>query len=97
MTIQRLLDARNDINGRLIVMHDITRRKQAEDERERLIKELQAALTQVKTLSGLLPICSSCKKIRDDQGYWHHVETYVREHSGAEFSHSICPDCMEKL
>ena len=97
LTIQRLLDARNDINGRLIVMHDVTRRKQAEDERERLIKELQAALTQVKTLSGLLPICSSCKKIRDDQGYWHHVETYVREHSGAEFSHSICPDCMEKL
>lgn len=77
--------------------HDITYRQQAEAERERLIGELQTALVEVKQLSGLLPICSSCKKIRDDQGYWQQVEVYIQEHSEAEFSHGICPDCMKKL
>lgn len=62
-----------------------------------LIGRLQDALQQVKTLSGLLPICSSCKKIRNDQGYWQQLEGYIREHTEAEFSHSICPECMEKL
>ena len=71
-------------------------RKQDEAEREQLIRELQNALTQVKTLSGLLPICSGCKKIRDDQGYWNRIETYISEHSGAQFSHGICPDCAKK-
>jgi len=59
--------------------------------------ELQEALTEVKKLSGFLPICAACKKIRDDQGYWKQVETYIEEHSEAEFSHSICPDCTESL
>lgn len=59
--------------------------------------ELQAALEQVKQLSGMLPICASCKKIRDDAGYWHDVAVYIREHSEAEFSHGMCPDCMENL
>jgi AmiR/NasT family two-component response regulator len=59
--------------------------------------ELQEALAKVKTLSGLLPICASCKKIRDDQGYWHQVEVYIRDHSEADFSHGICPDCKKKL
>ena len=72
-------------------------RKQNQAERESLIEELQQALAQVKTLSGLLPICSGCKKIRDDQGYWNRIETYISEHSGARFSHSICPDCAKKL
>jgi AmiR/NasT family two-component response regulator len=58
---------------------------------------LQAALTQIKTLSGLLPICSNCKKIRDDEGYWQQVEIYIAEHSEAEFSHGLCPDCMQEL
>jgi hypothetical protein len=58
---------------------------------------LREALSQVKTLSGLIPICASCKKIRDDKGYWNHLETFIQEHSGAEFSHGICPDCMKKL
>ena len=71
-------------------------RKQAESEREQLIAELQGALAQVKTLSGLLPICSGCKKIRDDQGYWNRIETYISEHSDAQFSHGICPDCAKK-
>ena len=72
-------------------------RVRAEAEREKLIAELQEALSQVKQLSGLLPICASCKKIRNDQGYWEDVEVYVRDHSEAQFSHSICPECMKKL
>jgi len=72
-------------------------RKQAEVERERLIGELQGALAKVKTLKGLIPICSSCKKIRDDQGYWTQLETYLKEHSDAEFSHGLCLDCVRKL
>ncbi|MBW1859464.1 MAG: PAS domain-containing protein [Deltaproteobacteria bacterium] len=76
---------------------DITERKRAEEERERLIGQLQAALAKVKTLSGLLPLCSSCKRIRDDQGYWQQIEAYIRDHSEAEFSHSLCPECAKKL
>ena len=69
----------------------------AERERELVIAKLREALEQVKALSGILPICSSCKKIRDDQGYWQQVESYIRGHSEAEFSHGICPECVEKL
>ena len=60
-------------------------------------QELQEALAKVRTLRGLLPICASCKKIRNDQGYWQQVEVYVRDHSEAEFSHCLCPDCARKL
>lgn len=70
--------------------------KKAEVEKENLITQLQEALSNVKTLSGLLPICSSCKKIRDDQGYWKQLESYISEHSEALFSHSYCPECAEK-
>jgi len=59
--------------------------------------ELQKALSEIKTLSGLLPICASCKKIRDDRGYWNQIELYIRDHTEAEFSHSLCPICAEKL
>jgi PAS domain S-box-containing protein len=76
---------------------DITDRKEAEEEQERLIQKLRQALAEVQTLSGLLPICASCKKIRDDQGYWQQIEEYIQEHSNAEFSHSVCPDCAKKL
>jgi hypothetical protein len=68
-----------------------------EQEREKLIAELQDALSQVRTLRGLVPICASCKKVRDDEGFWHQVEVYVREHSLVEFSHAICPECMHEL
>jgi PAS domain S-box-containing protein len=78
-------------------LRDITERTRMEEEREKLVLELQDALTKVKTLSGLLPICANCKKIRDDQGYWHSVEVYVKEHSEASFSHGICPDCTREL
>lgn len=66
-------------------------------ELRRLNTELQSALAEIKILSGLLPICASCKKIRDDLGYWHQLEAYIRDHSEATFSHGICPDCVEKL
>lgn len=76
---------------------DITERKRAEEERERIIGELQIALSEVKQLSGLLPICASCKKVRDDKGYWTQIEEYISDHSEAMFSHSLCPDCMKKI
>ncbi len=71
--------------------------KQHEKTRENLISELQKALSEVKTLKGFIPICSSCKKIRDDKGYWNQIESYIREHSEAEFSHGICPECSDTL
>ena len=76
---------------------DITDRKNAEQERERLVADLQQALAQVKTLSGFLPICASCKNIRRDEGYWQQIESYLCEHSEVEFTHGICPSCIEKL
>jgi PAS domain S-box-containing protein len=81
----------------VLFARDITERKRAEEERERLLLELQQALAEVKKLSGFLPICASCKKIRDDQGYWQQIEAYIRDHSEAQFSHGICPECAEKL
>jgi PAS domain S-box-containing protein len=91
------LGADGAMAGIVGVILDITERKRAEADRERLIAELQAALASVKRLSGLIPICASCKKIRDDQGFWQQVEVYVRERSDADFSHGICPDCMGRL
>ena len=76
---------------------DITERKHAEAERENLIHQLEKALREVKALSGMLPICSSCKKVRDDRGYWNQIEEYITTHSQAQFSHGICPECMEHL
>ncbi|MFO8113290.1 MAG: response regulator [Desulfosalsimonadaceae bacterium] len=68
----------------------------AERERDLLIVELKKAISEIKQLSGLLPICSHCKKIRDDKGYWSQIESYIRDHSDAEFSHGICPDCAKE-
>ncbi len=79
------------------IAHDITARKQAEGEREGLISDLQKALSEIKTLQGIIPICASCKKIRDDAGAWQQLEAYLQKHSDAEFSHGICPECVEKL
>lgn len=79
------------------VARDISERKQAEGEREKLITELREALDNIKTLSGLLPICANCKKIRDDKGYWNQIETYIEKHSEALFSHSVCPECSDVL
>ncbi|MBU1741215.1 MAG: PAS domain S-box protein, partial [Proteobacteria bacterium] len=80
----------------MLVFSDVTERKKTEREREKLITDLVDALGRFKTLRGLVPICSSCKMIRDDQGAWHQVEEFVRRHSEAEFTHGICPDCSAK-
>jgi hypothetical protein len=79
------------------LQNEIETRKEAETKKELLIFDLQKTLEEVKVLRGFLPICSSCKKIRDDSGYWNQIETYISEHSEAQFSHSICPQCVEKL
>lgn len=79
------------------LVEEIAERTHAQEQQERLIGELRAALANVKTLRGLLPICASCKKIRDDAGYWNQLETYIHEHSEAKFSHGLCPDCIRQL
>lgn len=79
------------------LLHEIERRKQIEAERENLIVELKEALSKIKTLTGFLPICASCKRIRNDKGRWEQIESYIHERSEAEFTHGICPDCMKKL
>ena len=78
------------------IVHDITKRKVAERERERLIHELQGALEEIKTLRGIIPICSVCKKIRDDKGFWNQVEVYLKENSDVDFTHSLCPECWRE-
>ena len=76
------------------VARDITASKQVEDEREQLVRKLQAALGEVQSLREILPICSYCRKVRDDENYWHTVENYVSRHTTTRFSHGICPSCM---
>jgi len=95
----RFLEVRKTTTDRSVIhtFDDITDRKKAEQDRERLIEKLRQALAEIKKLSGFLPICASCKKIRDDKGYWQQVEEYIRDHSEAQFSHSICPECARKL
>ena len=73
---------------------DVTALKEAEEERERLVRELKAALAEVRSLQEILPICSYCRKIRDDENYWHTVEGYISTHTDSKFSHSICPSCL---
>lgn len=79
--------------GTVLGLVDITDRKQAEVAREQALAELRVASERISTLRGLIPICASCKKVRDDRGYWNQIETYLSVHSEAEFSHGICPDC----
>jgi len=79
------------------VIEQVLHQRDLAEERERLIVELQKALAKVKILAGLIPICASCKKIRTDEGYWEAIEVYIRDHSEADFTHSICPECIEEL
>lgn len=79
------------------LQREISARKQIEEERNILITQLKKSLNDVKTLRGFLPICSHCRKVRQDSGYWQQIETYIQEHTDAQFSHGICPDCMRKL
>jgi PAS domain S-box-containing protein len=92
-----LWNAAPDAEARVIysVARDVTERKRADAEREELVRQLQAALAEVRMLQEILPICSYCRKIRDDANYWHTVESYVAEHTNSRFSHGICPSCYE--
>jgi len=81
----------------VIAFQDITMRQMFEEERERLIGQLKEALDNVRKLEGILPICASCKRIRDDKGDWNQMEAYIHDHSEAEFSHGICPECAKKI
>jgi PAS domain S-box-containing protein len=94
-----LWNATADVEHQLIysVARDITQRKQAEEERERLLGELQAALAEVKKLREILPICMFCKNIRDDENYWQTVEAYISQRTNTTFSHGICPECYDKM
>lgn len=97
--VRSIGEAVRDADGKIIglqgAFQDITARKKVEDEKEKLIKELQDVLTEVKTLQQFLPICSYCKKVRDDQNYWSQIESYISKHTDTKFSHGICPDCYE--
>lgn len=94
-----LWNATADLDHQLIysVARDITERKQAEQERERLMQELQTALAELKELRTILPICMYCKSIRNDENYWQTVEAYISHHTNAQFTHGICPTCYEKV
>jgi len=90
---------KGEINANLLLRAIVyaIERNRLKEERENLIKELTDALSKVKILSGLLPICAGCKKIRNDKGYWEQVELYLKEHADIEFTHGFCPDCIQKL
>ena len=94
-----LWNATADVEQRVIysVARDITHRKEAEAERERLVQELQLALAEVRELQRILPICMYCKSIRDDENYWQTVENYISEHTKTRFSHGICPACYDRV
>lgn len=81
----------------LVVVFLLDSLRRSFEEQRRLVRDLKKALDEINRLSGFLPICASCKKIRDDSGYWNEVEKYISEHSDAQFSHGLCPECAEKL
>jgi len=91
-----IYDKDGELLGVVETLQDITVLKLMEEEKERLNVELTEALNQIKTLSGLIPICAACKKIRDDKGYWNQIESYLEEHSDAVFSHGLCPECFKE-
>jgi PAS domain S-box-containing protein len=97
VTVDPVLDDDGDLISGVHIISDITALNRAEEQQKNLISELQNAFAKVKQLSGFLPICASCKKIRDDKGYWNQIENYIRDHSEADFSHGICPECAKNL
>lgn len=93
LSVSPVRNSAGEIVGASAIARDHTERNRAERERESLVEQLKQALAEVKTLGGLLPICAHCKKIRDDKGYWNQIELYIRRHSNANFTHSVCPEC----
>jgi len=92
-----LRDKEGSVFGLLGICSDISERKKMDLKNESLITKLKDAISRIKTLSGFIPICSNCKGIRDDKGYWREIEEYIRTHSDADFTHSICPTCAETI
>jgi len=97
LTVSPIKDDRDRVIGASSITRDVTERKRAEEERKGLVLELSVALERVKTLRGLLPICAACKKIRNDDGYWEQIEAYLKKHSDAEFTHGMCPECLDQF
>ncbi len=97
VTVDPVLGEDGNLISIVHIISDVTALNRAEEQQKNLISELQSALAKVKTLSGFLPICASCKKIRDDKGYSNQIENYIRDHSEAEFSHGLCPECAKNL
>lgn len=96
-TVKPAFGKNGEVTTVMCISKEITERKRTEEERERMIAELQKALSEIKQLSGLLPICAACKKIRNDAGYWEQVESYFSTHTDVKFTHGICPSCVEEL
>jgi PAS domain S-box-containing protein len=96
ITTKAYYDRKGEIAGIIESFLDITERKKIEQKRDKLIKKLNKAASEIKTLKGILPLCSYCKKIRDDEGYWEQVDTYIHENTNADISHGICPDCLKQ-
>ena len=92
-----VFDRWGELAGRIVVARDVTPQKTLEDERERLVDELQEALRKVTSLEGMLPICAHCRNVRDDRGYWSRIEVYIGSRTPLEFTHAICPDCMGRF
>jgi PAS domain S-box-containing protein len=97
IVVTRLMKSNHRLVGYVVIARDMTDWKRAEEEKSILIAELQDALSNIKSLKGMIPICSSCKKVRNDRGSWQMVEEYICEHSEADFSHGICDDCLHRL
>jgi PAS domain S-box-containing protein len=97
LTRSPVKDSQERVIGISAIERDITQERMEEDERLYLIQDLSRALANVKTLGGLLPICATCKKIRDDQGYWNQLESYISEHTQAAFTHGVCPECRAQV
>ena len=97
VTAKPLLDENQKLIGIIEYFQDITELRKAERIKTNLIEDLEESLKEANLLSGFLPICASCKKIRNDKGYWDRIEKYISRHSRAVFTHSICPDCAQKL
>ena len=95
--VSPVLSSEGEVIGASTLARDISERRRIQAERETLIEDLKRALAEVKILSGLLPVCAWCKRIRDDHGSWTEMETYIHDRSDAEFSHGICPECARKF
>ena len=97
VTAKPLLDENNRLIGTVEYFHDVTELRKSEQVKSDLIQDLEDSLREANLLSGFLPICASCKKIRNDKGFWDQIEEYITKHSQAKFTHSICPDCAREL